>query len=265
MSEPDNEQNQIVNRNLKTLIRGLTQDDATEMYEGYKALFQIGEPAIPQIRDVLFKFDFSKVKYPNEIRYISGLINLIHDIDESEANKIVQQLKSDGCAVALAHILGSVCKFTLDDYVQYKVCGVIIFEHKKLVTKQNVKAKLENWLKNVPSEDLSEIERIYILRREDLESLGNYKPILNRINLVWINSSPRWSPTSWIDDFIIENTLYHEIGHHVHRHTFGQIPKQEKQADNYADKIMSNSNRLLFRVARLFKAQSDKFLDKKRK
>ncbi len=261
MSEPGNEQNQIVSRNLKKLIRGLTQDDVTEMYEGYKALFQIGASAIPQIRDVLLKFDCSKVKYPNEIRYVGGLVNLIHDTDEVEANKLVQQLKSGGCNVALAHILDSICKFTLDDYVHYRVCEVEIFEHKKLVAKQNVKAKLESWLKNVPSEDLCEIERIYILRREDLESLGSYKPILYRINLVWINSSPRWSPMSWIDNFIIENTLYHEIGHHVYRHTFGQEPKQEKEADDYADQIMINSKHLLFRVARLFKTPSKKSLN----
>ena len=228
-----------------------------ETYKGYKALFQIGAPAIPQIRDVLLKFDFSKVKYATEIRYVSGLVNLIHDIDESEANKIVRQLKSGDCNLALASILDSICKFTLDDYAQYNVCGVKIFEHKNLVTKQRIKAKLEQWLRNVPSEDLKEIERIYILRQEDLDSLGNYKPILHRINVVWINRSPRWSPMSWIDNFIIENILYHEIGHHVYRHTFGQEPKQEKEADDYADRIMLNSKHLLFRVARLFKTQSN--------
>jgi len=261
MSEPDNEQNQIVSRNLKRLIRGLTQDDLSETYEGYKVLFQIGASVIPQVREVLLKFDCSKVKFPNEIRYVSGLVNLVHDIDEVEANNIVQQLKGGGCNPALARILDSICKFTIDDYARYNVCGVEIFEHKNLITNQNVKAKLESWLKNVPSDDLREIERIYILRREDLESLGNYKPILYRINLVWINSSSRWSPMSCIDNFIIENTLYHEIGHHVCRHTFGQDPKQEKEADDYADRIMLNSNHLLFRIARLFKAQSNKSLD----
>ena len=189
------------------------------------------------------------------------MVNLIHDIDESEASKIVPQLKSGDCNLALASILDSICRFTLDDYVQYNVCRVKILEHKNLVTKQSVKAKLEQWLKNIPSEDLKEIERIYILRQEDLDSIGDYTPILHRINVVWINRSPRWSPMSWIDSFIIENTLYHEIGHHVHRHTFGQKPEQEKEADDYADRIMINSNHLLFRVARIFKTQSNNSMD----
>ena len=78
---------------------------------------------------------------------------------------------------------------TLADYAQYNVCRVEIFEHKKLVTKQNVRASLERWLKNVPVEDLREIERIYILRREDLKSLGDYKPVLCRINLLTAQSN----------------------------------------------------------------------------
>ncbi|MCY7348831.1 MAG: hypothetical protein LH614_21795 [Pyrinomonadaceae bacterium] len=212
---------------------------------------------------MLLKFDCSKVKYPSEIRYVSGLVNLIHDIDEVEANEIVRQLKGGDCNVALAHILDSICKFTLEDYVRYNVCGVEIFEHKNLITKQNVEAKLESWLKNIPSNDLREIERIYILRRGDLESLGNYKPILSRINLVWINSSSRWSPMSWIDNFIIENTLYHEIGHHVYRHTFGQDSTQEKEADDYADGIMINSNHLLFRAVSLLKPKFNKSANKR--
>lgn len=258
MSAPEIELNQIVGRNLKRLIRGLTQDSVAEIYDSYKALFQIGTPAIPQIRQELLKFDFSEVKYSNQIRYVSGLVSLIHDIDEIEAEKVVRDLKNRDCSAALASILDSICQFTLDDYVQYSLCNIDIFEHKNLATKQSVKAKLQKWLENVPSEDLREIERIYVLRPEDLEGLGDYTPILRKINVVWLNRSSWWSPMSWIDNFIIESTFYHEIGHHVYRHTFGQDPKQEEQADNYADRIMINSNHLFFRVARLLKIRSKK-------
>jgi hypothetical protein len=238
-------------------IHGLIQDNVAETYEGYKALFQIGAPTIPQIREAVLKSSWRKLKYPNEIRYVSGLVNLIHDIDESEARRITQQLKNNGCDLAVARVLDSICKFTLADYTQYKVCGVNIFEHQKLVTKQNVRARIERWLKKVPSEDLKEIERIYILRSEDLKGLGNYKPILYRINLGWDNPSSRWSPMSWLNNFIIESTLYHEIGHHVHRHRFGQDPDQEKEAEKYADRIMGSSNHVLFRVGRLLGARSN--------
>ena len=60
---------------------------------------------------------------------------------------------------------------------------------------------------------------------------------------------------AWLNNFIIENTLYHEVGHHVHRHTFGQDAEQEKQADEYSDRLMANSGHLIFRIARLLRGR----------
>jgi len=180
------------------------------------------------------------------------LVNLIHDIDESEAKRIANQLKNNGCDVAVARFLDSICAFTLADYAQYDVCGVKVFEHKKLGAKQNVKAKFEQWLRSIPIEDLREIDRIYIVRSEDLTPLGAYMPILYVINFVWDNPSSRWGPMSWLNNLVIESVLYHEIGHHVHRHTFGQDSGQEKEADKYSGRIMANNHHLLFRIGRLF-------------
>jgi hypothetical protein len=245
---------QHISRSLKNFLRGLTQDDVSDMYESYKALFQVGPAAIPQIRDLIFKSTWSNVKYPNEIRYVAGLVSLIHDLDESESEQIRAELLSNGCAPALGRILDSIGSFKSDDYIHYVVRGVKIFEHKRLVTQQNVKRKLEQWLKSIPDKDLEAVERIYIIRKEDSAALGSYAPILYCIDLAWDNPSARWNPISWLSNFKIESTLYHEIGHHVHRHTFGQDPEQEDAADKYADRIMvQRSDHLLFKVFRLFK------------
>lgn len=261
MTGQNDEQNNHIRRNLNQLIRGLTQNDLTEALEAYKFLFQTGEPVIPQVRAVLLKFDCSKVKYDNEIRYISGLVKLIHDINEPEAKKIVGELKKQNCIYSLTKILDSICQFTIGDYDQYKVRRLKIFEHKRLFTEQDIKATLEKWMKNIPDEDLKGIERIFILRPEDLDNLGNYTPILYQINIVWDNPSSRWSPMSWVNNFLIESTLYHEIGHHVCRHKFGQDPTQEKEAVAYSDRIMWNSGRLIFRLGRLL----NKFLSNLRR
>jgi hypothetical protein len=245
---------QHISRSLKNFLRGLTQNDVSVMYESYKALFQVGTAAIPHIRDLIFKSNWSNIKYPNEIRYVAGLVSLLHDLDESESEQIRAQLLRNGCTPALKSILDSIGSFKSDDYIHYEVRGIKIFEHKRLVTKQNVKRKLEQWLKSISDKDLEAIERIYIIRKEDVTTLGSYAPILYCINLTWDNPSARWSPISWVNNFQIESTLYHEIGHHVHRHTFGQDPEQEESADKYADRIMAQrSDHLLFKVARLFK------------
>src|SRR5262245_26705838 len=176
MDEQVSQSHWDIDRSLTTLIRGLTQDNREEIYKAYKTLFQVGAPAIPQIRAAIFKSNWSNLKYPNENRYVSGLVNLIHDIDESEARRIANQLKNNGCDSAVVRFLDSICAFTLADYTQYEVCGVKVFEHKKLV----------------------------------------------------------------------------EIGHHVHRHMFGEDPNQEKEADKYSGRIMANSHPLLFRIYRWF-------------
>ncbi|HEX8147246.1 MAG TPA: hypothetical protein VF591_08715 [Pyrinomonadaceae bacterium] len=264
MNERGEEQTQHVGRSLRTLIRGLAQNSLGEAYEGYKALYKVGAPAIPQVREAVLKSNWSKLKYGNEARYVSGLFSLIHDIDEAEARSVADRLKNGGCAPAVARILDSVCAFTLSDYDRYSVCGAEVFEHKRLVTRQNVRALLQRWLKNVPAEDLREVERIFILRKEDFEGWGDYTPVLFRINIVWDNPSRRWSPMSHVNNFIIERTLYHEIGHHAHRHTFGQDPEQEEAAERYADRIMSGSGHWYSRVGRLLGAHSNKGISRTR-
>jgi hypothetical protein len=50
----------------------------------------------------------------------------------------------------------------------------------------------------------------------------------------------------------IESTLYHEIGHHLHRHTFGQDSVQEAEANKYSNYLMlSKSSQWIYRVGRL--------------
>jgi hypothetical protein len=55
---------------------------------------------------------------------------------------------------------------------------------------------------------------------------------------------------SWMKNIRTEIVLYHEIGHHVHRHTFGEDPDQEREADKYAGRIFANIHPLLFRIGR---------------
>jgi hypothetical protein len=248
------EANQEIERRLKSFLRGLTQADIVDRYQTYKSLYQCGADALPHLREAIFKSNWSTVRYPNEIRYVAGLVNLVHDIDESESVKITAELERKGCSTLLSRILKSICSFTVDNFKQYEVCGVRVFEHKQLPTTQNVKRKLEGWLPNCPAKDLSEIDRIYIVRQEELEALGTYRPVLFCITLAWDNPYRRWHPISWMNNFEIERTLYHEVGHHAHRHSFGEDQDQEDAADKYADWIMGHrSNRLLFKLARLIK------------
>jgi hypothetical protein len=260
MNEETDNAEQNIHDILKTLLRGLTQNNIKEIFAGHKALYKIGKSAIPHIRNAIGQSNWSQIKRANEVRYVTGLVSILHDIDENESNQVAKQLKQHGCDVSIVHILDSICRFTITDYFQYEIQGISFFEHKNLIKNQPVLPKLNQWLRNVPKEDLGGIERIYILRRGDLQSLGNYTPILFSINLVWDNPCSRFNPFSMLNHFIIEDTLYHEIGHHIYRHTFGQDEKQEKEANDYASYILARSNHVIFKIMRaIFGARSSPY------
>ena len=52
----------------------------------------------------------------------------------------------------------------------------------------------------------------------------------------------------FIAKFMLATVLYHEIGHHAHRHGFGQIPHQEKEANQFAAACYRRSHPVMARV-----------------
>jgi hypothetical protein len=242
-----NNQDQVIGTSLKTLIRGLTQGNRSEEYKGYKALYKIGAAAIPQIRDAILQSNWSKIRRPTEIRYVSGLVSLLRDIDEDEGKDVARRLIETGCDKTVKQLVTSICSFTLTHYVMHEIRGIKVYEHKELF-KLDVLSKLKRWLNNVPDKDLEEIERIYITTADGLHRMGSYRPILFIITIVWYNPFSRYDPFSWLLQLNIEYTFYHEIGHHVHRHSFGEIPEQEWEADAYARRLLKISHPVYCRL-----------------
>lgn len=251
LSELSEGRTSVIATNLRALIRGLTQNNRSDLYTGYRELVRTGTESIQEIRSAISRGDWSHIRYPEEIRYVSGLVSVLHEIDEAESRRVVNEIKDRGCDPAVARTLTSISAFTHADYSQYDLYGVRVYERKSLPTKDCVRTRLEQWLRNVPVPDLKGIERMYVVRSTDLDGLGNYMPLLFSINLVWNNPSSRLNPMSLVNRFIIEYTLYHEIGHYVHRHTFGQDHDQEQEAEEYAQRVFANSNHTIFRIGRL--------------
>jgi len=247
MSVQESSQDQEIRVRLKTLIRGLTQGNLEEGHEGYKALYKIGAPAIPQIKDAIFKSNWSQIKRPNEIRYVSGLVTLLRDINEVEADGVAKQLIVNGCDITIKQLVTSICRFTRADYLTYDIRGIAVFEQKEL-SNQDVRSKLERWLNNVPDKDLKEIEQMYVITDDGRDNAGSYTPVLFNIKLVWDNTFSVRNPFSRLLLLNVEYALYHEIGHHIHRHGFGQVREQEQEADAYARRLMKISHPILGKI-----------------
>lgn len=240
---------QQIDVHLKTLIRGLSQENIDERYKGYKSLYEIGIPAIPQIKEALLKSNWEKVKRAGEVRYVSGLFSLLHDISEGEAEKVARKIIANGCDSVVRQTITSIRKVSIADYRVYSIKGVDVFEHKDLL-EWNVRERLERWFKNVPNEDLHELERVYVVTNDGRASAGCYTPILFNIQLVWDTTFSKTNPLSWVILHNIEHTFYHEVGHHVYRHTFGQQPEQEREAELYARNLIRKNHPVLRTVGR---------------
>ena len=218
------------------------QRDNSVAYEGYKALYHIGTPVLPELKNLILDTDWTERKYKEISRYLTGIVSLIHDIDEGEAEDIAQDLISNGCPKHVAVQLKSICRFSLKKYINYKIRDIDVFQHRGVKAKCNVQFYIEKWLLNIPEKDLEGIHRIYVARPIDINALGTYTPILFKIVLVWDNSYRERSLLFKLLSSITEKVLYHEVGHHVYRHTFGQDTEQEKEANRYAFNILRQSH-----------------------
>jgi hypothetical protein len=255
-----------IKADLKKLLAAIAHENYREAMKPYKALYTAGSPVIPFVYDVLFGLDLSgtassRMKSKIEMSYVTGLVSLIHDIDENEAKKMAQQLIQKGCRDSVKQRLKSILEFSLDDFYQYEIGRVKIFEYKQIKTQFNIRSTVEKWFRNVAEDDLKEIDRIYIVNRTEYQDYaGYYRPIFYYINLVWDVSGAKFNPMTWLSLALTEMVLYHEIGHHVRRHTFGQIKEQEDEADVYAGRrflegrpVVYKTLEIVAKVVKLFR------------
>jgi hypothetical protein len=227
---------------LTNLIKGITMHNFKEQMRWHKVLYQIGKPALPKICSKVMSFNSPGLSQHLKLLYISGLMKLIHDIDEQEAQKVTQQLLLQGCDKVIANRLKSINAFTLNQYTRYKIKGISIFEAHGLISPHPVRSVLEKWFQRVPEQDVKKIDRLYVVPYRMQDYSGSYTPIYYIIELVWYKihlSRPNLFSRMLL--LYQEHTFYHEIGHHVYHHTFGQDPDQEREANQYAAKIMATS------------------------
>lgn len=242
---------EAIKAEIQRLLRGATQPSQDDMYQAHRALYLMGQAAIPELRNSVLGHDFRKVDFPERTVMVSALVGVIHDIDETVSRQIVEQIKKKGCHPTIRSALDSVCRFNADEYARYDVLGIPVFESKKIGVEQRIAFYLARWLRNVPASHIEDIERLYAVPYEEgLEYHGYYVPGLTAVTLVWENSFGRRNPLGFLDRFLIERTLYHEIGHHFHRHESGQDSEQERQADQYATGILMRAHPILFRTIR---------------
>ena len=232
----------------------LSQNVSEEVYKNSKELYQIGEASLTPLIEAVLPHDWSKVDNKGQMRLLTGIVALINDINEEACRKTAQTIIEKGCTRAVKLCLNSITSFTLNDYTLYVAHNVKIYIFNELNDINFIKEKLGEWLSFVPNQDLKQIDRIYLIPyNEDYTYTGTYTPILSYIRLVWENEYADSLLFKWMDLARTKHTLYHEIGHHYHGHTFGQDPEQEKEANEYASKLMRIAHPNIAKIAKTLK------------
>lgn len=248
-----------VTKSLRTLTRGLAQGSNDEIYKSHRELFMLGEAVIPPVEEQILSQPWDDIKYGEQLNILSGLLSLINDIDEGRARKIGKIIRNRGCSAIVDSRIRSITEFTLNEFESCAILGVNIYISKKLGGQNRIKKKMTQWLSMIPPNDIKEVERIYIIPETNEDHRGTYMPILCSIMVEWIIPVSFYNPLSSIFLIRIEKTLYHELGHHVHRHTFGQDPDQEREANEYAAKILQRSHpSLKFVLKAIFGKQTNR-------
>lgn len=242
-----------INRHIRTLSLGLLQVNYSVAYKEYNALYRIGEPVIPYLKEIILKTEWSNTKYKELSFYLTGFVSLLHDINESEGNQIIQALVSKGCPSHVRALLHSLSQFSEADFTKFKINDITVLVHKDINAKCDTKPFINGWLANIPEHEQRELVRIIIVKPEDIQAAGEYTPLLYKITVAWLNTFKTNSFLFKLFLFNIEHTFYHEIGHHICRHTFGQDPVQEKEADEYAAKIMSKAHPKIRRFVKVLR------------
>ncbi|TQV72917.1 hypothetical protein FLL45_15745 [Aliikangiella marina] len=242
-----------IDKTLNNLLRGLAHNSGETIYQSHRALFEIGESALPAIEKQLMSYKWNGNKVGIEISILTGLLGLIHDIDEKRVNKVGAKIREKGCSKIVDGRIDSILKFTLDEFNSFRIRNVDIYQSNELTDTKRIKRKMTKWLSSVPEEDLEEIERLYLIPEQNVDYRGTYMPILCSVMVEWDITTARLNPLSYFLLLRIEKTLYHEIGHHAYKHPLseGEDPEKEKEADHYTAKLLVKNHPMLKRIIRI--------------
>ena len=234
-----------VDKHLRNLSLGLVQNSNDQVFTSHRELYRLGKNVIPIVEQQLLNQPWGEIKSKTQLNLLTGYLSLIHDLDENQAKVTGEKIRSAGCNNVVDVRITSITSFTLKEFDSYSVNGLKIYQSKRLNNTKKIKKLITKWISFVPEDDIKQIERIYIVPQSKEDHSGTYMPILCNVMIEWFLPVSFLNPLSWFFKLQIERTFYHEIGHHFHRHTFGQIPEQEKEADKYAAVLMGKHHHIL--------------------
>jgi hypothetical protein len=201
-------------------------------------LFEIGISLTPLLESELARIDLGPRLRIEVLQLLAGLLALHRDIDETASNQFIDNALSKRTHLTTSALLRSLRRMSVAHFVKTKHRGIEIWEHESLDKLYTASRWIGTWLDELPEKDIDRIFRIYVVPRDAKDEwIGTYMPVLAIVALAWLTDFPPNSRLNVLTNAVHRLTLFHEVGHHVNRHWFGQDPQQESEADEYAGSV----------------------------
>jgi hypothetical protein len=236
---------------LKRLKRGLMSGSERTSLRAYRGLNGFGAQAVPLVERELGRIDLGKPQRREVYLVVAGLASLLHDIDEARSDDFIERALRSGCSPAVGSILRAVRSYSSANYRRSTFAKITIWEQSSIDERYEASRHVKEWLSELPTDDLEGVSRIYIVTKQrDNDFAGTYLPGLAVITLVWDAIVPPGNLFNRLLNRFHRHTLVHEVGHHVHKHWFGQDPEQEAEAEAYVRAAAARRVPIWLRVAR---------------
>jgi hypothetical protein len=223
-----------VRSDLRECVRSIlraAQREADEQLLAHRDAVEIGPPIVPAIREVVLGTDWSAQKPHGRLAAFTALMLAAHDADELGARELASEISRERVLPTLyRQRLASIGRFSRHDYEELRLCGLALFVSRDLRDATGPSGVLKKWLSGVPAGDLVGIARLYVTPRTQDRYWGEYLRVLSQIVLVWRSDNDSSARARLATEF----TLYHEIGHHMHRAEDLTKGEAEDRADAYA-------------------------------
>lgn len=233
--------------NFKLLLGGVAQNDVQRVKNGYHALIVHGFSAVATIENKLNGGDWGHYKNDVQGRYLAVLLSLAQVIDPNAAHRMIVKLSSSKLHPFHQKTIKLISSRFEAAPIEAYIRGIPVVVSDELPNATMIKTYLARWLKSRTEQDISKLLRVDVIPYESqFGYLGNYNIFFSGIVLTWpspqSNFLKRWGFT-----ISTEFTFYHEVGHHALGHLEGgQVPEQEKEANEYAGRALRRAHPILF-------------------
>lgn len=236
---------------LSQLLQGIANDNVDLVRTAWRELLIDRNAAIPLVTDKLTSDAWAKKPRGPGGKYLGVLLALMHELDREAFRKEVERLDGSRLHSLHRHTVNLMKDRECDKLIGTLENRVPVYVSNQVDAPDLIWRYLKKWslTKDLAIKTVTRID--VIAAKSDIDYLGRYDLFTDGVILVWQNGVFGWFKQQ-ARRLRTEQTFYHEVGHHYHKHSeFGQVAEQEREANEYMRLMYRRSHPVLTSVGRV--------------